>query len=237
MSIRVLLADDQELVRTGFRMILQEEPDITVAGEATTGEEAVLLGRELRPDVILMDIRMPRLDGIAATRQLLAQDGAPQPKIIILTTFDLDEYVYDALVAGACGFLLKDVRADQLIAGIRTAVTGEALLAPAITQRLITRFVERPPAAPAPPGLHDLTQRENEILVRIARGRSNAEIGAELHIGEATVKTHITHLFLKLGLRDRVQAVVLAYEAGIVQPGHTRAVPGRPRAGRADAQP
>jgi len=223
MSIRVLLADDQELVRTGFRMILQEEPDITVAGEATTGEEAVLVGRELRPDVILMDIRMPRLDGIAATRQLLAGEGAPQPKIIILTTFDLDEYVYDALLAGACGFLLKDVRADQLVAGIRTAATGEALLAPAITQRLISRFVERPLAAPAPPGMHDLTQRENEILILIARGLSNAEIGAELRIGEATVKTHITHLLMKLGLRDRVQAVVLAYESGIVQPGHTRA--------------
>jgi DNA-binding NarL/FixJ family response regulator len=237
MSIRVLLADDQELVRTGFRLILQEEPDITVAGEAATGEEAVLLGRELRPDVILMDIRMPRLDGIAATRQLLAEDGAPQPKIIILTTFDLDEYVYDALVAGASGFLLKDVRADQLIAGIRTAATGEALLSPAITQRLITRFVERPLATPAPPGIHDLTQRETEILVLIASGLSNTEIGAELHIGEATVKTHITHLLMKLGLRDRVQAVVLAYETGIVQPGHTRASRDRPRPGRADAQP
>jgi len=227
-SISVLLADDQELVRTGFRMILQEEPDITVAGEATTGEEAVRLGRELHPDVILMDIRMPRLDGIAATRQLLAGDCVPQPKIIILTTFDLDEYVYDALVAGACGFLLKDVRADQLIAGIRSAATGEALLAPAITQRLISRFVERPPATPALPGVNDLTQRENEILVLIAGGLSNTEIGAELHIGEATVKTHITHLLMKLGLRDRVQAVVLAYETGIVQPGHTRAGPGRP---------
>jgi DNA-binding NarL/FixJ family response regulator len=237
MSVRVLLADDQELVRTGFRMILQEEPDITVIGEAASGEEAVQLGHELRPDVILMDIRMPRLDGIEATRQLLAEDGAPQPKIIILTTFDLDEYVYDALVAGACGFLLKDVRADQLVAGIRTAATGEALLAPAITQRLISRFVERPPSITYPPGMHDLTQRENEILILIAKGLSNAEIGAELCIGEATVKTHVTHLLMKLGLRDRVQAVVLAYEVGVVLPGHTRAGPARRHPPRAGAQP
>jgi DNA-binding NarL/FixJ family response regulator len=215
-SVRVLIADDQELVRTGFRMILEAEPDIEVVGEATNGLEAVALARELAPDVLLMDIRMPELDGISATREVLADGaGAAPPRVLMLTTFDLDEYVYDALRSGASGFLLKDLPAAQLVAGVRTVGAGDALLAPAITRRLIEEFVSTAPESP-PPGLDDLTPRELEVFRLVARGLSNAEIAQELIIAETTVKTHVARLLTKLGVRDRVQAVVLAYEAGLV---------------------
>jgi DNA-binding NarL/FixJ family response regulator len=220
-TIRVLIADDQELVRTGFRMILTAAGDIEVAGEASNGLQAVSLARSLSPDVVLMDVRMPELDGIAAAGEILARGGAAAPRVLMLTTFDLDEYVYDSLRAGASGFLLKDLPAAQLVAGVRTVAEGEALLAPAITRRLIEEFAA-PPADP-PAGLQQLTARELEVLRYVAKGLSNAEIAAELIIGEATVKTHVTRMLTKLGLRDRVQAVVLAYEAGIVTPA-TRAV-------------
>jgi DNA-binding NarL/FixJ family response regulator len=220
MSVRVLIADDQELVRTGFRMILEAERDIEVVGEATNGLEAVALARELAPDVLLMDIRMPELDGISAAREVLADggSGAAPPRVLMLTTFDLDEYVYDALRSGASGFLLKDLPAAQLVAGVRTVGAGDALLAPAITRRLIEEFVSAAPDGP-PPGLEDLTPRELEVFRLVARGLSNAEIAQELIIAETTVKTHVARLLMKLGVRDRVQAVVLAYESGLVVPG------------------
>jgi len=216
-SVRVLIADDQELVRTGFRMILEAEHDIEVVGEATNGLEAVALARELAPDVLLMDIRMPELDGISAAREVLADGGgsAVPPRVLMLTTFDLDEYVYDALRSGASGFLLKDLPAAQLVAGVRTVGAGDALLAPAITRRLIEEFVSTAPES-LPPGLDDLTPRELEVFRLVARGLSNAEIAQELIIAETTVKTHVARLLMKLGVRDRVQAVVLAYEAGLV---------------------
>ena len=217
MSIRVLIADDQELVRTGFRMILTAAGDIEVVGEAANGQDAVTEARTSSPDVVLMDVRMPVLDGIAATREIIRRSGADAPRIVILTTFDLDQYVYDALRAGASGFLIKDLPAAQLVAGVRTAAEGEALLAPTITRRLIEQFAAPPPEPP--PGLDDLTPRELEIMRHVARGMSNLEIANELIIGEATVKTHVARVLMKLGLRDRVQAVVLAYEAGIVLPG------------------
>ena len=229
MTVRVLIADDQHLVRTGFRMILETEPGIEVVGEATTGREAVTIARELRPDVVLMDIRMPEIDGIEATRQILARNSEPPARVLMLTTFDLDEYVFDALRAGASGFLLKDVPADRLASAIRTIADGDALLAPAITRRLIERFVAGPPATPRPPGLDELTPRELEVLGLLAQGMSNAEIASELIIAETTVKTHLTRLLMKLGLRDRVQAVVLAYETGIVSPSRGRPLrPQRP---------
>jgi DNA-binding NarL/FixJ family response regulator len=218
----VLIADDQELVRTGFRLILGAAGDIEVVGEASNGLEAVSLARSLAPDVVLMDVRMPELDGIAATREILTRAGAP--RVLMLTTFDLDEYVYDALRSGASGFLLKDLPAAQLVAGVRTVADGEALLAPAITQRLIEEFTAPPPAPPA--GLDELTPRELEVLRHVARGLSNSEIASELIIGEATVKTHVARMLMKLGIRDRVQAVVVAYEAGIVSPAR-RAMPRR----------
>ena len=220
MSIRVLIADDQQLVRTGFRMILNAEEDIDVIGEAENGREAVAMARELHPDIVLMDIRMPELDGIAATRRLTAsEDGV---KVLMLTTFDLDEYVYDALRAGASGFLLKDVPAAQLAAGVRMVAGGDALLAPAITRRLIEEFATAAAAAEPLPGLDELTPRELEVFRLVAKGMSNAEIAGELIIGETTVKTHVTRLLMKLGVRDRVQAVVLAYEAGVVSPSRGR---------------
>ena len=220
MSVRVMIADDQELVRTGFRMILDAEDDIEVVAEATNGREAVAMARELGPDIVLMDIRMPELDGIEATRRVTALDDAP--RVLMLTTFDLDEYVYDALRAGASGFLLKDVPAAQLAAGVRMVAAGDALLAPSITRRLIEEFAASAPAETMVPGLDELTPRELEVFKLVAKGLSNAEIAAELIIGETTVKTHVTRLLMKLGLRDRVQAVVVAYEAGIVTPTRGR---------------
>jgi len=215
---RVLLVDDQELVRAGFRMILDLEPDLEVVGEAGDGEECLRRTRELSPDVVLMDIRMPRLDGIEATRRLTA--AADAPKVLVLTTFDLDEYVYRAMTAGASGFLLKDVPREQLTSGIRVVARGEALLAPAITRRLVERFVQLPPpGSRVPKGMESLSARELEVLELLAAGSSNAEIAARLVVGEATVKTHVARVLAKLGLRDRVQAVVLAYESGLVQPG------------------
>jgi DNA-binding NarL/FixJ family response regulator len=209
----VLVADDQELVRTGLRTIL-ERSGLDVLGEAADGREAVHEARRLRPDVVLMDVRMPRLDGIGATRELLAAGGGP--RVIVLTTFDLDEYVYEALRAGASGFLLKDAPPDRLVAAIHAVNDGEALLAPQITRRLVERYIA--PRAPLPPGLDELTPREREVLTLVARGLSNAEIGETLVLSLPTVKTHVSRVLMKLGLRDRVQAVVLAYEAGIVTP-------------------
>jgi DNA-binding NarL/FixJ family response regulator len=215
--IRVLIADDQALVRGGFRMILSAQADIEVVGEAADGREAVSLARELQPDVVLMDIRMPELDGIEATRRLGDSDAT---RVLMLTTFDLDEYVYEAMRAGASGFLLKDVRPEQLADGIRVIAAGDALLAPAITRRLIEEFVRRPaPGSAAPQELAELTERELDVFRLIARGLSNAAIAAALFVSEATVKTHVTHILAKLRVRDRVQAVVLAYESGLVRPG------------------
>ena len=223
MSARVLIADDQALVRTGFRMILDAEPDIEVVGEAENGSEAVTLARSLQPDVVLMDIRMPEMDGIEATRRVVAPGDGAAPRVLMLTTFDLDEYVYEALRAGASGFLLKDVPAEQLAAGVRMVAAGDALLAPSITRRLIEEFAAAPAAAAPPPGLDELTPRELEVFKLVARGLSNAEIAEQLIVGETTVKTHVTRLLMKLGLRDRVQAVVLAYEFGVVMPGRSDA--------------
>jgi DNA-binding NarL/FixJ family response regulator len=220
-TVRVVIADDQQLIRAGFRMILAAEPDIEIVGEAATGTEAVSLNREMRPDVVLMDIRMPELDGIEATRRILAQNHEPKASVLILTTFDLDEYVYDALRAGASGFLLKDVPAPQLAVAIRTVGEGDALLAPSITRRLIEEFAAPRTPTRTPPGLSELTPRELEVFRLLATGMANGEIAAHLIVGETTVKTHVTRILMKLGVRDRVQAVVLAYEAGIVNPGHT----------------
>jgi DNA-binding NarL/FixJ family response regulator len=219
-SIRVLLVDDQALVRGGFRLILESQEDIEVVGEAADGREAVDAAGRLRPDVVLMDIRMPRLDGIEATRRILEQPSRRPPRILMLTTFDLDEYVYEALRAGASGFLLKDVPASELAPAVRVVAAGEGLLAPTVTRRLIEEFARQPRAGGAPPeGLSELTPRELETLRLVARGLTNAEIAAELVVSEATVKTHVAHVLMKLGLRDRVQAVVFAFESGFVQPG------------------
>jgi DNA-binding NarL/FixJ family response regulator len=212
MTIRVLVADDQSMVRAGFRMLLSGEEDIEVVAEASNGLEAVEKAARFQPTVVLMDIRMPELDGLQATRRIIASDDAA--RILILTTFDLDEYVYEALRAGASGFVLKDDPPEQLIAAVRTVAAGDALLSPAVTRRVIDQFARVPRPSP-PRALDDLTEREREIFVLIADGLSNAEIGGRLYISDTTVKTHITHIFQKLGLRDRVQAVVLAYRAGI----------------------
>jgi DNA-binding NarL/FixJ family response regulator len=219
-SLGVLIADDQALVRAGFRMILEAEEDMEVVGEAADGREAVAEARRLRPDVVLMDVRMPEVDGIDATRRLLGDDGS-DVKIVMLTTFDMDEYVYDALRAGASGFLLKDVPPEQLVAGIRAVASGDALLAPSVTRRVIEEFVRRPPDSlrTAPPELAELTARELEVLKMMARGLANAEIAKELFVSDTTVKTHVAHVLMKLKLRDRVQAVVFAYESGLVLPG------------------
>ena len=217
MTIRVLIADDQTLVRGGFRMILRAEPDIEVVAEAADGAEAVALARELGPDVVLMDVRMPNLDGIEATRRIVDRsEGAP--RVLVLTTFDLDEYVYEALRAGASAFLLKDAPEEQLVSGIRIVATGASLFAPAVTRRLIERFAVSAPSAP-PAAMATLTSRELEVLTLVARGLSNAEIATELVLSEHTAKTHVAHILDKLDLRDRVQAVVLAYESGIVHVG------------------
>jgi DNA-binding NarL/FixJ family response regulator len=215
---RVLIADDQSLVRAGFRMILEAEDDLEVVGEAEDGLEAVELVRELAPDVVLMDIRMPGLDGLEATRRILADGAATH--VLMLTTFDADEYVYEALKAGAGGFLLKSAPPARLVEAVRLVSTGEALLAPQITRRLIEEYVRRPPGGPPPPQeVESLTEREREVFGLIARGLSNAEIAKELFVSEATVKTHVNRVLQKLSLRDRVQAVVLAYETGLAQPG------------------
>jgi DNA-binding NarL/FixJ family response regulator len=222
MSLAVVIVDDQALVRAGFRMILEAEEDMDVVGEAANGQEAVAQTRRLRPDVVLMDVRMPEVDGIEATRRLLSDD-AIDAKVVMLTTFDMDEYVYDALRAGASGFLLKDVPPEQLVDGIRAVAKGDALLAPSVTRRVIEEFVRRPPASvrTLPPKLEELTVRELQVLKLIARGLSNAEIATELFISETTVKTHVAHVLMKLDLRDRVQAVVAAYESGLVEPGES----------------
>lgn len=220
MSLGVLIVDDQALVRAGFRMILEAEEDMEVVGEAANGREAIAEARRARPDVILMDVRMPEMDGIEATRRLLDSEVSAS-KVVMLTTFDMDEYVYDALRAGASGFLLKDVPPEQLVDGIRAVASGDALLAPSVTRRVIEEFVRRPPTSvrTLPPELGELTPRELEVLKLIARGHSNAEIATELFVSAATVKTHVAHVLMKLTLRDRVQAVVLAYESGLVEPG------------------
>ena len=218
MTIRVLLVDDQPLLRTGFRLILQSEPDLEVVGEAADGEVALAQVTALRPDVVLMDIRMPRMDGIEATR-LITRLDAP-PSVLVLTTYDLDEHVVESLRAGASGFLLKDVPADELVQAVRVVHAGAAIVAPTVTRRLLDRFARHLPATgePAPTALPELTEREHQVLLLVARGLSNAEIAAELVLSETTVKTHVSNLLAKLGLRDRVQAVVLAYERGLVTP-------------------
>jgi DNA-binding NarL/FixJ family response regulator len=220
MTIRVLLCDDQALVRGGFRMILEARPDLQVVGEAADGRQAVSLARQTQPDVILMDVRMPEMDGLEATRLITGGDRSGPPRVVMLTTFDFDDYVYEALRSGASGFLLKDAPRHDLIAAIKVAAAGNALLAPSVTMRLIDAFARRPPETlPAPSRLASLTARERDILLRLARGLTNAEIAADLFVSEATVKSHVGNLLAKLGLRDRVQAVILAYETGIVRPG------------------
>jgi DNA-binding NarL/FixJ family response regulator len=219
MATRVLIADDQDLVRAGLRMILEAEPEIDVVAEATNGREAVEQARLFHPDVVLMDIRMPELDGLAATR-LLLETPETTARVLVLTTFDLDEYVYEALRAGASGFLLKDSPPEQLVEAIAIVARGDALLAPSVTRRVVEEFARRPRARPSSQAaLEQLTPREFEVLRLIARGLSNTEIAGTLFVSEATVKTHVAHIFQKLELRDRVQAVVLAYESGLVEPG------------------
>jgi DNA-binding NarL/FixJ family response regulator len=212
--IRILIADDQALVRGGFRLILDAQPDLEVVGEAADGREAVEQALALSPDVVLMDVRMPVLDGLSATRELARASSSSA--VLILTTFDLDEYVYEAMKGGASGFLLKDVDPPDLVHAVRVVARGDALLAPSVTRRLVERYVRRPTS---PPELEELTTREHEVLLLLGRGRSNTEIAGELFLSEATVKTHVTRILRKLGLRDRAQAVVLAYEAGLLLPG------------------
>jgi DNA-binding NarL/FixJ family response regulator len=219
-TIRVLVVDDEELVRTGLRMILEVEPDLEVVGTAADGAEAVTAVAEHAPDVVLMDIRMPRVDGLEAVRRLLRSDPPATCKVVILTTFDLDEHVYEALSAGASGFLLKDAPAGQLVHAIRVVAAGDALLDPSVTRRLIANF-SRPPAAPDRDRLGDLTPREAQVLTLLAEGLSNAEIAQRLYVGESTVKTHVARILTKLSVRDRVQAVVAAYRGGLVRPEAT----------------
>jgi len=217
--IRLLLVDDEAMVRTGLRLILETEDDLRVVGEAATGYEAIEQADRLQPDVVLMDVRMPRMDGVEACRRLVEASDA---KVVILTTFDLDEHLFAAVRAGACGFLLKASPPDELVTAIRAAQAGNALVEPRMTRRLLDEFARRPAMAPAgqvPALLNELTERELDVLREMARGSSNAEIGRHLYIGEATVKTHVTHILSKLGLRDRIQAVVLAYESGLIEPG------------------
>ena len=219
---RVLIADDQALIRGGFRVILESEPDLEVVGEAEDGEQAADLAKGLKPDVVLMDIRMPGVDGIAATKRLLT--GERPPRVLILTTFDHDEYLYDAIRAGASGFLLKNVSPTHLVHAVRTVATGDALLDPALTRKLLDEFARRPaPGARAPERLADLTDRELEVLKLVARGLSNSEIARELVVSAATVKTHVSNILTKLNLHDRVQAVVTAYETGLIRPGENEA--------------
>ena len=222
MAIRVLLVDDQPLLRTGFRMILEAEPDIAVIGEAGDGQQALDQVRVLQPDVVLMDIRMPRMDGVEATRRIAGPGRDGPAKVLVLTTFDLDEYVVEALRAGASGFLLKDVPAEELVQAIRVVADGAAMLAPSVTRRLLDMYAGRlPQGSESPPAaLGTLTERELEVLRLVARGLSNAEVAKELFVSETTVKTHVGHVLTKLGLRDRVQAAVFAYESGLVRPGN-----------------
>ncbi len=218
MSVRVVIADDQGMVRSGFTTLLNSEPDIEVVGEAVNGQEAITRAIQLRPDVILMDVRMPVLDGLQATRQITAMDGAP--RVLVLTTFDLDDYVYQALRWGASGFLLKDASARELAEAVRVVAAGDALLSPSVTRRLIVEFARMgAPRGPSRKTLQDLTERETEVLALVAQGLSNAEIAGRLVVAEQTVKTHVSRILMKLGLRDRTQAVVLAYESGLIQPG------------------
>ena len=218
MTVRVLIADDQGMVRSGFTTLLNSEPDIEVVGEAVNGQEAVTRAIQLRPDVILMDVRMPVLDGLQATRQITAMDDAP--RVLVLTTFDLDDYVYQALRWGASGFLLKDASARELAEAVRVVAAGDALLSPSVTRRLIAEFARMgAPRGPSRKTLKDLTERETEVLALVAQGLSNAEIAGRLVVAEQTVKTHVSRVLMKLGLRDRTQAVVLAYETGLIQPG------------------
>jgi DNA-binding NarL/FixJ family response regulator len=219
MSISVLVADDQELVRTGLRTILDAQPDLAVIGEAGDGDEAIEAAGRLHPDVVVMDVRMPTMDGLEATRRIVSESRRP-PRVLVLTTFDLDEYVYEALRAGASGFLLKGAPTEQVIEAVRVVASGDALISPSVTRRLIDEFARRPrtDAAP-PPELEELTSREREVLELVARGRSNPEIADELVVSAATVKTHVAHILMKLGVRDRVQAVILLYESGAIQPG------------------
>jgi DNA-binding NarL/FixJ family response regulator len=221
-SVSVLIADDQALVRAGFRSILEAQPGIRVVGEAVDGRDAVALARHRKPDVVLMDIQMPDVDGLEATRRIVeAADPDDSIAVLMLTTFDLNEYVYEALRAGASGFLLKDVMPEDLIAAVRVVAAGDGLIAPTITKRLIEQFARTAPASTPPPGLEELTPREVEVLTLMARGQSNGEIADELVISEATVKTHVKRVLAKLDARDRVQAVVIAYEAGLVTPGES----------------
>jgi DNA-binding NarL/FixJ family response regulator len=220
-STRVLIADDQALVRAGFRKLLESAAGVDVVGEAVDGQEAVDMARRLRPNVILMDIRMPRLDGIEATRRLTAGDGDSM-RVLILTTFGLDDYVYDALRVGASGFMLKDAPPEELLAAVEVVARGDALIAPAVTRSVIEEFARRSPSpAAAAPELDELTGREREVLELLARGLSNAEIAERLVVSDGTVKTHVAHVLAKLGLRDRVQAVILAYETGVISPGQS----------------
>ncbi len=220
MTLRVAVVDDQELMRTGFTMILDYEADIEVVGGATNGAQGLELCRRERPDVVLMDIRMPEMDGIEATR-LLCADPGNGTRVLVLTTFDLDEYVYSAVRAGASGFLLKDSPAEELVRAVRVVAAGESLLSPSVTRRLIEEFARQPAGSDsAPPVLDGLTDRETDVLRLVARGLSNQEIADTLYLGETTVKTHVSRVLMKLGVRDRVQAVVVAYEAGLVRPGH-----------------
>ncbi|HZC62399.1 MAG TPA: response regulator transcription factor [Streptosporangiaceae bacterium] len=218
MTVRVVIADDQGMVRSGFTTLLNSEPDIEVVGEAVNGQEAVARAVQLRPDVILMDVRMPVMDGLQATRQITAMDGGP--RVLVLTTFDLDDYVYQALRWGASGFLLKDASARELAEAVRVVAAGDGLLSPSVTRRLIAEFARMgAPRGPSRKTLQNLTERETEVLALVARGLSNAEIAVRLVVAEQTVKTHVSRILMKLGLRDRTQAVVLAYETGVVQPG------------------
>jgi DNA-binding NarL/FixJ family response regulator len=217
MTIRVLLADDQPLVLAGLRTILESEPDIEIVAEARDGRSAISIARELRPDLVLMDIRMPQMDGLAATRELTASGSEDRPvRVVVLTTFDLDEYVYEALRAGASGFLVKDLPDHELIAGVRAAASGDTTLAPSVIERLVHTYTRHPPKPELPPGADELTPRELEVWQLIARGLSNAEIASELVVGEATVKTHVARIISKLGVRDRIQAIVLAHESGLL---------------------
>jgi DNA-binding NarL/FixJ family response regulator len=220
-SITVLLADDQAMVRAGFRMILETEPDIDVVAEAADGAEAVSAVRRLRPDVVLMDIQMPVMDGLEATRQILGEGDDVMSRVLILTTFERDEYIFEALRSGASGFLLKNASPEDLVSGIRTVAEGNALLAPSVTRRIISEFARHPAPSARAADLEELTEREIEVLRQVARGKTNSEIAEELVVGEATVKTHVSNVLAKLALRDRVQAVVFAYESGVAEPGRS----------------